>query len=97
MREKLSDIEYSGERLVCFCYNASEKFFSDYELSVDGKSVLGELGFYTKNHAEYNYPVPAIKADVLAKLKLHLALLEQSESGIKQTCKNIPENNIKCP
>lgn len=97
MCEKINDIEYSGEKLVCFDYSASEKFFFAYGFSVNGKSVLGELGFYTKKHDEYNYPIPAIKADVLANLKLHLAQLEQSESGIKQTCKSIPENNIKCP
>ena len=72
MDYKKNDIEYINEKLLRFDYNVIGKFFFVYDFTVDGKSILEKLGFYSKKHDKYNYPVIEIKDDVFTKLKMHL-------------------------
>ena len=71
-----NDIEFSNEKLLCFDYNSTGKFFFVYGFSVNGQSILKKLGFYAKKHDKYNYPVFEIQDNVLQELKVHLDKLE---------------------
>lgn len=65
----------SNEKLICFDYNTNGFFFV-WGFSVNGKSILKDLGFYTKKHDKYNYPVIEIQDGVLKALKARLEQLK---------------------
>ena len=65
--------ECAEQKLLQFDYNVVGKYFFVYGFTVNGKSVLPDLGFYFKNDAKYGYPVPGIKEDVLKSLAARLA------------------------
>lgn len=77
MENQKNDIEFVDEKLLRFDYNIIGKFFFTYGFSINGKSILQKLGFFTKKHDKYNYPIIEIHDNVLEKLKLHLEKLEQ--------------------
>ena len=77
MDYKKSDLEYLNEKLLMFDYNTAGKFLFISALTINGKSILGELGFYSKKHDKYDYTVIDIKDDIFSKLKSHLQELEK--------------------
>lgn len=75
MAKNENEIDYSNERTICFDYNKLGNWFFVYEFTVNGKSILKELGFYSKVEKQ-SYPIMHIKKEVLDSLKQHLQKLE---------------------
>lgn len=70
-----NEIDYSNERTICFDYNKLGNWFFVDEFAVDGKSILKELGFYSKIDKR-SYPTIHIRDEVLDSLRQHLQKLE---------------------
>lgn len=75
MGKNENDIDYFNERTICFDYNKIGNCFFVYGFTVDGKSILKRLGFYSKSYKR-SYPTIRIKNEVLASLRQHLQRLE---------------------
>lgn len=75
MGKNENDIDYFNERTICFDYNKIGNCFFVYGFTVDGKSILKRLGFYSKADKR-SYPTIHIKNEVLASLRQHLQRLE---------------------
>lgn len=68
MRMHINEISNQNERIICLEYNVEGKFFSDLSITVNGKSILSELGFSISD-GKYGYPIIEITGDALTKIK----------------------------
>lgn len=75
MGKNENETDYSNERTMCFDYNKLGNWFFVYEFTVNGKSILKELGFYSSTNKR-SYPTIHIKNEVLDFLRQHLQKLE---------------------
>lgn len=74
MRLRRNDIDNSDQKLISLDYNSEHKFFFFWDVTVNGKIVLPELGFYAMIDT---YAKVHIKKDILENLKKHLRELDK--------------------
>ena len=68
IRMYINEISSQNEKIICLEYNVEGKFFSDLSITVNGKSILSELGFSISD-GKYGYPVIEITNNTLNKIK----------------------------
>ena len=64
----INEISNQNEKIICLEYNVEGKFFSDLSITVNGKSILSELGFSISD-GKYGYPTIEITGDALNRIK----------------------------
>ena len=68
MRMHINEISNQNEKIICLEYDVEGKFFSDLSITVNGKSILSELGFSISD-GKYGYPTIEIADNTLNEIK----------------------------